>query len=567
MRRVLSAAGLVAIVLVAWAAPAGAHAALKTTEPAAATAVPEAPGRVLLRFTESVEASFGAIRVFDASGSRVEAGRAFHPSGQASAVALTLPSLERGSYVVTWRVISADSHPVHGAFTFRVGPAGGDEATQALARRLLAAGGGSAVVGALFTVSRFASFAALVLLVGGIAFVAVVWPGGARDQRVERVLRTAWATAVVATGAGIALQGAYAGALPLTDALRPAVVSAVLDTRFGRMSAARLVLLVLVVPLWRLLRTSLSSDRSALRLRLAAPAVLVGVGILLTLGLSGHAGAGDLIAVAALSDLVHVGAVSLWLGGLAVLALCALPRNDPDELAKVVPLFSSLAFASVVAIVASGSFQAWRQVGSFAALTTTTYGRLLLIKLALFTGLVAVGAVSRSWVRRRYRAPALALSPGPGAAVAESPATTVSRLRRSVGAEVVIAVVLLGITALLVNAQPARSAFAKPYSTDIEAKGLLINLNVDPAKAGPTDIHVYTLTPLGEVRDVEDVDALLRLEDRDIGPLKVPMRRAGPGHFVAYGFDVPITGIWKIEVIVLRSEIDQVRATTTVPVR
>ena len=104
--------------------------------------------------------------------------------------------------------------------------------------------------------------------------------------------------------------------------------------------------------------------------------------LVLTLGLSGHAAAGDLVPVAIVVDVVHVGAVALWLGGLLVVLAALLPRRDPDEVALVVPRFSSIAFAAVAALVVTGAFQSWRQVGGLEALTDTTYGQLLLAKLA-----------------------------------------------------------------------------------------------------------------------------------------------------------------------------------------
>lgn len=115
--------------------------------------------------------------------------------------------------------------------------------------------------------------------------------------------------------------------------------------------------------------------------------------------------------------------------------------------------------------------------------------------MALFAAMVGLAAASRSWVRRRYRSPRLAVSSGPGAAAAQDPAASLGRLRHSVGAEVAVAVVVLAVTSLLVNAVPAKAALAKPYAAELAAKDLLIEVTVDPAKAGRLDLHVYTLTP------------------------------------------------------------------------
>ncbi|HVE46262.1 MAG TPA: copper resistance protein CopC [Acidimicrobiales bacterium] len=749
MARALGGALLTIGLLFAAASPAAAHAELTETEPGGGAVLARPPRQVVLRFTESVEVSFGSIRVFDEDGERLETGRARHPDGRSSAVALELPALEKGAYVVTWRVLSADSHPVRGAFTFLVGAAPpGSEDGQALAQRLLNAEGGSTAVGAAYGAVRFAVFASLLLLVGGTAFILLLWPEGSFRPRARRMIAGAWMVAMIGTALGIGLQGAYAGGLGLADALKPSVYSAVLETRFGRVWAARLALLVLAGGLlWLLSRRNAKgevaayrreddradgSDPRPVRAEVAPPAggggpvgapepvaesppaggtssdgglasvgapeaiaeprpvggasggggtpiaaapqlvperrpvagtgasgglplvvshrpagwpvlaaaALLGAALLATPGLAGHAGAGSLVPLAMAADVAHLGAVSVWLGGLVVLAAVLLPQGDAGTMRKVVPRFSRVAFVAVVVILATGTLQGWRQVGSLDALTTTTFGRLLLVKVALFAGMVGLATASRRWVRRRYGSPGPALSPGPGATASEAadaapadysaggrgatapagtaaataganapagtaaatagtdadagtdpgagtaagaagtdaavgpaadtasgPALTISRLRRSVLAEVAVAVTILAVTALLVNAVPANTALAKPLSVELVAKGLLVEVTVDPAKAGRLDLHLYTLTPAGAVRDVEDLTARLSLPAKDVGPITAPLRRAGPGHFAAYGFDVPIAGRWRLEVATRLTEVDVVRAAATVPIR
>jgi copper transport protein len=514
------------------AAPASAHAVLVSTDPVAGAVLDRAPSAVTLVFAEPVEAAFGAVRVYDAAARRVDDGVVRHPGGRGEAVAVGLRPLQDGAYVVTWRVVSADSHPVHGAFTFRVGSgtAGGE---QALAARLLAQQGGSAVVGGVFAVVRWLAFAALVLLVGGAAFALCCLP--APDPRIVRVVRWAAAGVVVTAALGLALQGPYAAALPLRDAVRPSVLRAVLDTRFGHAWAARallgLVALGLVGPLLR-------------ARRLLPAAALTGVGLLASAAVSGHAGVSGPFDVA--SDVLHLAAVSCWLGGLALLACCVLPREAGAG--EVVARFSPLAFGCVVAIVVTGTFQSWREVGSAGALTGTTYGHLLLAKVAGFAVLVALGAVGRRWVRRRV-------------------AGGLATVRRSVALEVVVAAAVLALTALLVNAEPARTAYARPFTATLTSGDVSVNVVVSRAKAGPTDVHVYTLTTSGGIREVAELTGALRLPARDIGPLTVPFTRAGPGHFAAYGVDVPIPGRWALDLTVRTSDVDQTTVTTTVRFR
>jgi copper transport protein len=571
--RLLLAAVVGIGVLLLGAAPASAHATLTSTEPVGGTAVATSPDRVVLRFSEAVQIPLGSIRVFASpSGKQIETVNAGRVDGDSSAVGVKLPKLDKGGYIVTWRVTSADAHPIHGAFTFTVGSAKEAVADAALVERLLSSGGGDTTVGAIYAVIRFVAFAALVLLVGGLAFVGLLWPVGAALSRPRRILWGAWAAAVVTTAVGIPVQAVYAAGLPLSKMASSTVRSGMLDDRFGQVWAARLVLLglmalVLIALGRRAGSAPESGDGAALPTPLLAAGGLLSVGLLVTPGLAGHAATEDLVPLAMTADVVHLVAVSLWLGGLALLTSAVLPRRVAGELAAVVPKFSRMAFVAVVAILVTGTFQGWRQVRSTAALTETTYGRLLIIKVVLFALLVGLARLSRRLVQARYRMPAARLSFGPGSATADPDAETVAGLRRTVGAETVIAVVVLAVTSLLVNAQPARSALAKPFSAEMRNDMVLVDVTVDPAKTGPAALHFYTLSPTGGQQEVQDLTATLTLPSQDVGPLAIPVQRAGPGHFSAYNFNIPLRGSWKLEVKALLSEIDEATVSTTIPVK
>lgn len=575
-----------AAVVLPLAAPASAHAELLDSTPAAGAALDESPTQVVLRFSEPVEAGTGAIRVFDTDAERVDSGDVEHPDGASDAVALDLPELSDGSYVVTWRVLSTDSHPIQGAFTFQVGDSGAGEGTDALAQRLLADQGGSTTVGAVYAVDRWLAFAGVAVLVGGIWFISWLWPAGASDRLTKRVVASAWALAAVSTLAGIGLQGAYAAGLGLADSLDPGVIGDVISTRFGRAWLARLALLAAAAPL--LVLSARQAVAPAVRPSgkdadvdddpgesgragwapaspvIRAAGMGLGLALLATITLSGHATSGRWIGAAIPLDLVHLAAISFWLGGLALLVAGVLRSRlgastdepadaEPDDLEPVVPLFSKLALGAVGVIVLTGLAQGWRQLGSIDAIGDTTYGRLLTVKVLLVAVMIGLAYVSRGWVQRRL-----------GSRPSDPP---VSRLRRSVAGEAAVAVAVLAVTSLLVNAIPGEQALALPYSTSLElSEELLVDLVVDPAKAGETEIHLYTLTPEGAPAAIEEVTAQLSLPSEDVGPLEVPLQRAGPNHFVTYGFDIPIAGTWDLEVSARLTEFDQPSATTQLPI-
>jgi copper transport protein len=614
-RKLLGIAGgalvLVGVVL-GGATPADAHAELIETRPANGEVLDTAPTEVFLRFSETIEIPDRALEVFGETGDQVDTGEVGHVDGDGATLGVELPALDDGAYVVTWRVGSSDSHPIQGAFTFRIGEGSQDEAT-ALMARLVASSGGDTTVGFLYGVDRFLGFAGMVLLVGGALFVVGLWPAGAGDRRVRRLLAGAWITVTVATVLAFGLQAAYTAGESLSGVVDPSVVGDVFDTRAGRVWLVRLLLLVIVVGLRKKLlpipapgpgsarATTLSASAStsvdegtgdaagsggtatgsgsgtgpevgpaaADRFTPTLIGVLVlGLGLLATISVAGHAGAGDLVVLAMVTDLVHLLGVSFWLGGLVLLLLIVL-RRPPAAVAdvvgtgseqrasaavqRVVNEFSALALVAIAAIVASGVVQGWRQVGTLGALTGTTYGRLLIAKVVLFA-LIMVGAyVSRSMVRRR---------------TAQAPTgPSVGALRRSVGAEVAIAVVVLGITALLVNTVPAEDDYDPSFSADVHGAALLARVEVDPVKAGPSDIVIDTLDHGSNPIQPVDVTASLSLPGRDIGPLPLELVADGTGRYVAEDTEIPFPGAWELSIDVRISEFEQETLKATLPVK
>ena len=600
-----AAVPVVAAVLVgAAASPAFAHADLEQTSPAAGQVLDQPPKKLTLGFNESVEVALGAIRVYNSKGDRLEIGDASHPSGQQSQVQVDVPKLDDDSYVVTWRVISADSHPVSGAFTFQVGKSAAAGNLQSLSQRLLANQGGDNTVGFLYAVARFGVFASLALLIGAAAFLVLVWPAGRESVGAARLVWAGWIGAVVTTVVGIALDGAYAAALPLGDALKPSVISDVLDTRFGRVWLLRLVLLVIAIPFIRLLVNRRPVVEYPLPKWWKPAAAAVAVGLLLTPGLSGHAGTGDLVPLAIIADVAHVGGVSLWLGGLVVLLAVVLRRKHLDELRTVVPAYSRLALGAICVIVVSGAFQAWRQLGSLSNLRDTDYGKLLAAKLLAFGMLIITAAFSREIVNRRFRSPRPTPTPAPPPRVrvtaggpplppddggdegggdgsdsndeAEEDAWEMRNLRRHVGLEAVIAVIILSIAALLVNAAPAVSVNnSGATGVTLQSSRARVDVTAIPGSPGRNELHLtafspegapLAIPPSGGLDQVGEFQVSASLPSRDIAPIQIPVRRLGPGHYISSGVNLPIRGDWNLTIRILFSETDQAALTGKLPI-
>ena len=548
MRRalVVTLLAVVAVVLGS-AAPAAAHAALVSTTPASQARLTEPPTEIVLTFDEPVEATLGGIRLYDATEQRIALGEARRVPGDDTQLRAPIEEdIADGLFVVTWRATSEDGHPVSGAFTFQVGTAAPAD-TSGLIARLLAGEGDDSTVGALLAVARFVGYVGLALLVGGFAFLALAWPAGATRPGARRMLWLGWGLAVAGALGMFVLQGPYATADSLGAALDTGLWRDVAETRTGRAGLVRLAAAaaaVVLVVLVRKVRTSWWQAVAA-----TTTAVLA-----FSVAFAGHAGTGRWHLVGLLLGVLHVAAVTVWLGGLAYLAFAVLrtPQAAParavgaavatsevepavdarENVTLAVRRFSSVAFVAVVVAVATGVVQGWRLVESWAALWDTDYGRLLVLKTALVTVMVVTAAFARGIVRRRW--------PAPG------------QLRRVVLVEVALAVAILGVTAVLVGTPPATATSgSKPFSTTMVQADTIASITIDPARDGVDNaLHVYISPPGGALARVDSVTARLSLPERQLGPIPVPLGEEGVNHYSAYGVQLPFAGEWQLEVLV-----------------
>ncbi|MGW5249300.1 copper resistance CopC/CopD family protein [Streptomyces sp. NPDC004129] len=441
MRRLRALPALLALLLAAMGvlfggvAPASAHAALIGSDPAQGTVVDKAPTEVTLTFSEQVALSDGSLQVLDPQGRRVDTGKPSNLSGTMYGVQVRT-GLPKGTYTVTYQVVSADSHPVSGAFTFSIGA---PSATTVSSSGPTAGGG---VVGWLYGFARYISYAGFIVLVGGAAFVLACWQRGAGVRAVQRLVVSGWVALTSATLALLLLRGSYTGSGKVADIFDVSLIGQVLQTKAGAALVSRLLLLAagalfIAVLFGAYLRRDAgaegetdgsavlgghgdgretsdgdSSGESAARdaekrdltLGLALGGTVVAAGLAATWAMAEHASTGIQTGLAMPVDILHLLAVAVWLGGLAAL-LVALFRAPSIE-AAAVGRFSRLAFGSVVVLTATGVYQAWRQLGSWSALTGTSYGQLLLVKVALVALLVGIAWISRRWTARLADAPA-----------------------------------------------------------------------------------------------------------------------------------------------------------------
>ena len=529
LARALAGTALVLAFVVSTAGPAAAHAVLLRTDPAPQTTVKTPPTAVRLDFSEAVEAAFGAVRVFDVDGKRVDKGKIQMSQGRREVVVPA--NLPGGTYTVTWRVVSADGHPVHGGFQFYVG-----SPSTISAVAVKGDSGAGRVVGWGYGAVRFTWYAALLVVIGLVVMRRFVWTPALRAagmadsaaaarfrDRFNRVLPGAWVLLLVAWLATLVFQAASISGLGLLSSARPGVLADVLRTGFGRSWLAGLgFVLVVGLPVLGLSRrTGLFGARPQTWLSVMAAS---GAGLVLSVADIGHATTEGHPRLAVPSVALHLLAVSVWVGGLAGLvvvgasAWSAVPAEDRNGLVRqVVPRFSRLALGAVAVLVVTGTVNALFDLASVSDLWHTTYGRVLSTKIVLLAVALAFGTWHlRAVPRRLARA-------DPSAAASRS-------FRRSSSVELAVLAVVVAFASALVALVPGRSLalLARgPVNQEQRAGGYTVQLFLDPSAPGANDIHLTFVDANGlGAAEVTDINAML-----ESGPA-LAMRLIPPGHYV-----------------------------------
>ncbi|MCW2522447.1 MAG: hypothetical protein JWO63_782 [Frankiales bacterium] len=644
----LTALGL----LLGTASEASAHAVVVGSTPADGSRAAKAPTSVTIRFDEPVGLSLGYLRVVNSSGLRVDVGTETHPGNVGSSISVALkPSLGDGTFLASFRVISADSHPITGSIRFVVGNG---------ALGLAATGSGAATVqgsvSTLLAISHWLGFMGI-SLVGGSWLIFSLWPSGQRRRSIRRAVWTGWGLAVLGVLGEFLLQGPYAAGGSLSTVFHGDLLDATLHVNSGQLLSVRLVLLGV---LGAVLTALFDRDPRRRPGWGAEAAAIVGVGIVVTFAAGGHSATASPEWFGILIDSLHLAAAAVWLGGLSMLVVAAFAHDGPDraeparepaeslepsesremataaarspialatgyadgsdgsdgsdvldlsddesghpdsddeadarngsgrhrragggsggagsggagsgggnsgggfgggdsgdpeasELAAGMPIFSRVALACVAILAVTGTIQALRDVGTVDAITTTWYGRLVTAKVVLFLVVVALGYFARRIVQRRD----WARGRGP-----------LQRMRRTLLTEVVVGVVVLGVTGVLVSQPPGKVSLAadraKPKSAVVEVTNAAsARVEVAPGTHGSVEIQVVlngSITPT-------KVTATASLPAKSLGPIPVNLQAVGPRSYTASGVLLPSAGSWQITLNVQTSEFDSTTAVAVV---
>lgn len=470
-------------------APAGAHAVLVASDPLDGSRLAHAPAQVTLTFDESVRAVSSASQVITDSGERVDTGLTQVDAGAKIILALR-PKLPDGSYTVTWKVISADSHEVVGAISFGVGR-DAHPAVQPSRHNETGEIWPKLVPGALFV--------GLVLALGVGLVCALLWP----ETLGRTVTKIVCGVGIYLVVAGSEIQltahaGDHTGGPP-----------------DGPIALARIAIALVLVGI------GIALLRKVTRTLIAVSAI-GGVVLAATIAPYGHGGVGADANLATIATTAHLVAMAVWLGGLIAICLTAPTALSAGSLRH----WSKIASSCVFVLAATGVYQAWRQISPLQALWSTHYGLTLCAKVvgvAVMLGL-AISA-------RRY--------------------LTTCRLRRAVALEAGMGVMVLAVTTVLVTMPPARSSYGPPISLSAPLEqGKHIEVNISSTRRGPTAIQAAVLDDHGRPLPAESINGALSSSDANIPSLPVDFKSEARNHWQSNYASVPRPGEWTLRLTV-----------------
>lgn len=528
------------VVLLVAAQAASAHAELVSTTPQDGATLEEPPAEVVLTFNEPVQLLDDSMRLFPGDGSAVPLDA--HVSS--SEVIASLPAeLGDGSYALSYRVVSADGHPISGAITFTIGEGAGPSAAPTLDTATPQAT--QLAVRVLTAIHYLTLFA----MAGLVFFERAVLRGArALDDRAVQLLRWSGVGAVVASALLIPVSALHVTGSPLLAVFTPSAWKA--GVLWAPVVTAGLVLLGVAVTL--LMRARGPGGAPGLLISTTAPLLALLAPVLI-----GHTQLVEPRTLIVLADIGHLLAGSFWTGGvIGLLLLLAgerravrLGTGEPERAARVVDRFSRWAVWSALVLALSGTLMALMILDSVEALLATAYGRTLLVKLGIVALIAAIAGYNRLRLLPRLSSPTLSSRP--------TAHVRWRLLTRTLTCEVTLLIVVLIITGFLTTLRPgsehegdpapSHAAAAAPVIISAQAQELGIEGVLEPASTGDHRI-TFALHYEGEPVTPDEVALRVTLPDRDLGPYDiVPDLDPESGEYTAE-LALPVAGQWQVQV-------------------
>jgi copper transport protein len=513
-----------------------AHAELLSTTPADGTVVAQPPEVVVLGFSEPVTPIDDGGRLFASGADPV----AIATQAEGTSIRYLLPaSLPDGSYVVTWRVVSADGHPIAGAIQFAIGAPGNMPI-------VIDAPGADGSIDTWLALTQGLGYIGLLGICGWLFYAFFI------ARRSDPVASGIW----IATGITMLALVLW---VPLTVARQQGEgLDLVADFSRWTSLASRDLWAMVLLASGGLVLATLAGNR-----QVPFPRAVLVSGMIIALGavsILGHTRLAEPTWLMVGSNITHTIAASIWFGGLLglVASLRHAPRNDDlREVTGLVARFSTIAGIVLLFVIGCGVLSGWLILRSLRAIVETDYGRILLLK----AGLVGLVVLVAAW--NRYRLVPVLTHFNPGHAW--------QRLKYLLLVEATVLLCVAMVTGFLVNESPrqqeAAAAPTQTLSIDQPLGEGRITGSVTPGQIGDNTIELFITDAAGvPINPIETPRLEWMLDEQGIGPLTFETMSHGiPGEFMAV-VPIPLSGEWTVTVIVRVSTFTSEHSSFTVPI-
>ena len=518
-RRLAYALGLAALLLVSLASapPALAHASLVGAQPGDGNLLPESPATLKLDFNEPVSPL--VVRLVGPNGAVITP----KVTAENNTLTITPPALGRGTHVLSYRVTSADGHPVGGALTFSVGAESATPEAGAVET--------DPVVAAAIWSARILIYLGLFVGVGGAAFIALLAQARPLPGRAERWIAAAMIAGLLATAISVGLQGLDALAQPLGQLVEPDIWQSGAATSYGWSAAA--------AALAQLLGLAALALRSRVGARLCATAALACVGLVVST--SGHAATVEPQIWSRAAVFLHAVSIAFWVGSLVPLLVIVRDSSRGNgELAA----FSRIIPVPLAVLIATGTYLAYIELDRPDALWTTSYGEVLSGKLALVLVLLAFAAANRYFLVPRLYARASAAP---------------RRLARAIAAESALVLAILFTVATWRFTPPPRALIAAEATTiHFHDRKAMAEIDLEPVRARGAEVAIEVLDGKLHPLAAKEVTISLSNPDAGIEDMRREAVSLGTPRWRIDDLRIPVAGRWKMKVDILVDDFDKV---------
>ncbi|MDT9722546.1 copper resistance protein CopC [Paenibacillus sp. ClWae2A] len=526
---------------------ASAHAYIVKASPGENEILVAAPERLTMEFNESLQTAFYDIKVTGPDGTQADDGNVQIDVDRPHILETGLQAgLGNGTYAVNWKAVSADGHPIQGAYVFHIGEPSGSPA--GLSDLTSGSGSTGGPLKWIVSLTDWIQYLGLSVILGTLAFLLLrIAPTSMTREPMDvpgsyRLLWISYAAASFAALVSLPLNTLYESGVALGELSWGLIGSALKLTSFGQIWMLQILIVMLLAVT---ILSGYDRDRS-IRARIWSSygSLVLVLGWLFTHAMTGHPAAADQRALAIAMDFVHLIGAAFWIGALTAMAICLPPLADklPSKVRGevywvAIRRFTAWGIGAVAALVATGIYSSLIILPApvLTSLFTTAYGLVLIGKIVLLIVMVLF-----AWRHARL-----------------ARAATGSRLSGSLKAELATGAVILALAAVLTHLSPGQPAAVGPYQeTKTTDDGSAITLQVSPNVTGENQFEVDVKRADGSiVNDLEQITLSLTHLDMDMGIYEITIPKNDTGVYKAEDY-ISMPGRWNIKVHLLTKTLD-----------